>query len=137
MEIQQDTLLGKRILLVDDERSVRETLRGLLSQDEHEVVEANNGAEALRLFAQDQFDLVLADWRMPFVEGDELAVKIRELSPQQPILMITGHPQKPSRTNPVDGVLYKPFGLAQLRVAVAKLLQKSDDCLDPSILTRG
>jgi YesN/AraC family two-component response regulator len=73
METQQGALLGKRILLVDDERSVRETLRSLLCHDDHEVVEANNGAEALRLFAQDQFDLVLTDLRMPFVEGDELA----------------------------------------------------------------
>jgi len=136
METQQGPLLGKRILLVDDERSVRETVRSLLCHDEHEVVEANNGAEALRLFAQDQFDIVLTDLRMPFVEGDELAVKIRELSPRQPILMITGHPHKPSRANPVDAVLYKPFGIVELRLMIAKLIQKLDDCPDPNLCSR-
>jgi DNA-binding response OmpR family regulator len=128
MESQYDGLLGKRILLVDDERAVRETVRELLCFDEHEVVEANNGAEALRLFVQDQFDLVLTDWRMPFVEGDELACKIRELAPQQRILMITGHPNKPSRVNPVDAILYKPFNLDDLRQMISKLLQKQDEC---------
>jgi CheY-like chemotaxis protein len=137
METQQGALLGKRILLVDDERSVRETLRSLLCHDDHEVVEANNGAEALRLFAQDQFDLVLTDLRMPFVEGDELAVKIRELCPQQPILMITGHPQRPGRTNPVNAVLHKPFDLDDLRLAMAKLLPKLDDCPDPDVCPAG
>jgi CheY-like chemotaxis protein len=137
MDIEQDTLSGKRILLVDDERSVRETVRDLLSYDEHKVVEANNGAEALRLFAQDRFDLVVTDLRMPFVEGDELAVRIRELSPHQPILMITGHSRKPSRTNPVNAVLYKPFNLQGLRFAVAKILQKQDDCLELNLCPNG
>ena len=136
METQPDTLLGKRILLVDDERLVRETVRGLLCLDEHKVVEANNGAEALRVFAQGHFDLVLTDLRMPFVEGDELAVKIRELSPQQPILMITAHPHRPGRTNPVDAILYKPFSLGHLRLAVAKLLEKLGDLPDPDLCPR-
>ena len=137
MDIEQDTLSGKRILLVDDERAVRQTVRDLLSYDEHKVVEANNGAEALRLFAQEEFDLVLTDWRMPFIEGDELAVRIRELSPQQPILMITGHPQRPSRNNPVNAVLHKPFNLQGLRRAVSKLLQKPDDCVELNLAPRG
>lgn len=132
METQQDGLLGKRILLVDDERAVRETVRDLLVHDEHEVVEANNGAEALRIFAQDQFDLVLTDLRMPFVEGDELACKIRELAPHQAILMITGHPNKPSRMNPVDAVLYKPFTIEDLRQMMARLLQKEDEEESPT-----
>jgi CheY-like chemotaxis protein len=137
METQQDTLLGKRILLVDDELSFRDTLRCLLTHDEHDVVEANNGAEALRIFAQGRFDLVLTDLRMPFVAGDELAVKIRELSPNQPILMITAHPHKPSRTNPVDAVLYKPFNLAGLRLVMGKLLEKLDTCPDLNLCARG
>jgi YesN/AraC family two-component response regulator len=125
MEIKQDTLQGKRILLVDDECLVRETVRSLLCFDNHEVVEANNGAEALRLFSEGKFDLVLTDFRMPFIEGDELAMRIRELAPQQPILMITGYSYKAGRHNPVDSILYKPFDLQKLRGAVSRLLQKS------------
>jgi CheY-like chemotaxis protein len=137
MERQQDTLLGKRILLVDDERSIRESVRELLCHDEHEVVEANNGAEALRLFAHDQFDLVLTDLRMPFVHGDELAVKIRQLAPHQPILMITGHAHKPCRSNPVDAILYKPFNYDGLRRAMATILHKLDECPESDICHKG
>ncbi|HEX4122024.1 MAG TPA: response regulator [Verrucomicrobiae bacterium] len=123
----QLALCGKRILLVDDERTFRETVRRLLCHDDHIVVEANNGAEALGLFAQDRFDLVLTDWEMPFVQGNELATQIRQLSPNQPILMITGYPRRPGRTNPVDAVLCKPFNLKHLRTAIAGLLQKSEE----------
>jgi CheY-like chemotaxis protein len=114
--------LGKRILLIDDERSVRETVRQLLLLDDHTVVEANNGAEALSLFARHQFDVVLTDCRMPFVAGDELAAKIRQMAPDQPILMITGYSVRAGRGNPVDAVLEKPFDLAGLRSALAKVL---------------
>jgi CheY-like chemotaxis protein len=111
--------LGKSILLVDDEQAVRDTIRDLLRLDAHTVTEANNGAEALGLFAQNSYDVVLTDCVMPFVKGTELAARIKQLAPTQPILMITGHGVKPGRHNPVDAVLRKPFDLGALRSALA------------------
>jgi CheY-like chemotaxis protein len=122
MEVKPETRLGKRILLVDDERSVRDAIRDLLHHDEYTVIEANNGAEALRLFSQDKFDVVLTDCFMPFLKGTELAARIRQLSPKQPILMITGYGIKSGPHNPVDGVLRKPFDLDGLRSALAEVL---------------
>jgi CheY-like chemotaxis protein len=122
MEIQPEPLLGKRILLVDDERSVRDMIRQLLRQDDHTVVEANNGAEALGLYAQDRFDVVLIDCVMPFLKGPELAVRIKKMSPDQPVLMITGYGMKPGPYNPVNAVLRKPFDLGELRTALAGVL---------------
>jgi YesN/AraC family two-component response regulator len=122
METKPERCLGKRILLVDDERAVRDSIRQLLSQDEHTVVEANNGAEALRLFAQDRFDVVMTDCFMPFVKGVELAASIRRIQPEQPILMITGYGVKPGPNNPVDMVLRKPFDIAALRSALVEVL---------------
>ena len=90
--------------------------------DAHEVVEANNGAEAINLFSQSDFDLVMTDYRMPFVDGSELAAKIRQIAPSKPILMVTGHGYRPSPRNPVNAVLRKPFALAELRSAVNGLL---------------
>ena len=113
---------GKRILLVEDEFSVRDTLRQLLRHDDHTVVEANNGAEALILFAQHKFDLVVTDFVMPFVDGAELAARIKHRMPNQPILMITGHDVRPSRLNSVNGVLRKPFDLGELRFALTRVL---------------
>ena len=111
MEAQPEPLRGKRILLVEDERSVRDTLQRLLRCDNHTVIEANNGAEALGLFTQNRFDVVLTDYVMPFITGSELAARIKRLVPDQPILMITGYELRPSRHNPVERVLRKPFDL--------------------------
>ena len=61
---------------------------------------------------------------MPFIKGDELAARIKQLAPWQPILMITGYGKRPSLDNPVDAVLNKPVNLDQLRTATAKLLSE-------------
>ena len=118
---------GKRILLVEDERVVRETLRSFLSMDAHTVIEANNGAEAFALFRDGQFDLVVTDFEMPFVKGNELAVRIKKLSPLQPILMITAYSHRPSSDNPVDAVVSKPCNTTQMRGIVASLLSQPSE----------
>jgi len=120
----EDNILRKRKLLVEDERFVRESIGRLLSRDEHTVVEANNGAEAFALFTRGQFDLVMTDFELPFMKGNELAARIKQLAPRQPILMITGHGKRPGPDNPVDAVLNKPVNLNQLRTAMAKLLSE-------------
>jgi CheY-like chemotaxis protein len=113
----------KRILLVDDQRSVREAIALLLSLDEHTVVEATNGAEALALFKPGHFDLVITDFKMPQMKGDELATKIKQASSSQPVLMITAYAERLGDSgNPVDALLNKPFYLEDLRRAMAKLL---------------
>jgi CheY-like chemotaxis protein len=126
MKTETDALSGKRILLVEDERVVRETLRRLFMQDAHTVVEANNGAEAFSLFHKEKFDLVVTDFEMPFVKGDELATRIKRVAPHQPILMITGFSHRPCVDNPVDAVVSKPFDSGRLRRVIDKLLAESD-----------
>ena len=121
--MKQHIIRGKRILLVDDEPSVRGSFRMILELDDHTVTEANNGAEALDLFTKGQFDLVATDFEMPVMKGDELAVSGKRLAPMQPILMITASEKElGDPENPVDGVLHKPFTLDTLRGAIAKLL---------------
>ena len=115
---------GKRILLVEDERITREALNLLLLQDNHTVVEANNGAEALTLFRAERFDLVITDYEIPFIKGNELAAQIKRLTPGQPILMVTAYPQVSNVDNPVDAVLNKPFVPARLREIIAEVLSR-------------
>lgn len=113
----------KRILLVDDQQSVREAINLLLSLDGHRVSEAGNGAMAWDLFIHGHFDLVITDFEMPNMNGNELAAKIKEASPTQPILMITAYAEKlRDADNPVDAILDKPFQLEDLRRAIAQLL---------------
>jgi CheY-like chemotaxis protein len=121
--MKQDMICRKRILLVDDEPSVRGAFRMMLEIDDHTVTEASNGAEALDLFTKGQFDLVTTDFDMPVMKGNALAVRIKKLAPNQPILMITAYEKKLGDSeNPVDSILNKPFTLDNLRGAIAKLL---------------
>ena len=115
-------VLSKSILLVDDEQIVRETIRTILEIDRHSVTEATNGQEALALFTQASFDLVITDFAMPRMAGNELAVRIRQLIPAQPIIMITAYGASLGNAeNPVNALLSKPFSLQDLRQTIAKL----------------
>ena len=116
-------VLRKRILLADDQQEVREVTKLMLGIDEHIVTEAASGREALDLFTPDRFDLVITDYVMPLMKGDELARNIKRLAPSEPILMITGSADELGGfRGSVDGILNKPFGFKDLRQAVAQLL---------------
>ncbi len=116
-------IVGKRILLVEDDPGARESLRLLLTIDRHAVVEATGGAEALERIRSQPFDLAIVDYFMPDMRGSQVAVLVREIAPALPILMITAYLEKLAATDkPVDAVLGKPFGVAELRRAIAELL---------------
>jgi DNA-binding response OmpR family regulator len=121
-DMETDSNLGKRILLVEDERVLREVIRDALKQHDHTVVEANNGAEAYALFAKGHFDLVMTDCYMPFVSGEELAARIRQVAPKQVILMLTGREYKCRPAGPVNAVLHKPFEFDELQEQIEKLV---------------
>jgi CheY-like chemotaxis protein len=123
MMTAQDRVVRKRILLVDDQPEVRETLKVLLEIDEHEITEASNGRQGLSLFQPGRFDLVITDYAMPQMCGDELATRVKGLSPAQRILMVTGSAANSHGvTGAVDAVLYKPFCFDALRQILAQLL---------------
>jgi len=114
---------GKRILLADDHPKVRELIKVMLGMDGHTVTEACSGREALDLFTPERFDLVITDYAMPLMKGDELARNIKRLAPSEPILMITGSEGERGGIGAfVDAVLNKPFAFDDLRQAVAQLL---------------
>ena len=121
--MDQVRILAKRILLVEDDQATRESIKLLLSIDRHTVTEAKSGREALYLFTGESFDLVITDYLMPDMRGDELAVSIKSIAPSQAILMITAYAEQLGDSDkPVDAVLGKPFGIDELRQAIAKLL---------------
>src|SRR4051812_10860087 len=119
-----DVTFGKRILLIEDDPSARESTKLLLNIDRHTVTEAGNGPEALDLIAQQPFDLVLLDFFMPGMHGGEVALKIKSIAPALPILMITAYLEKLSQFDkPVNAVLGKPFAIDDLRSEISKLLE--------------
>jgi CheY-like chemotaxis protein len=123
LSAKQAVVRGKRILLVDDEEPLRACVRMMLELDGHRVTEANNGAEALSLFTMGEFDLVITDFEMPVMDGNELAVSIKLLAPSLPILMITASERaRGDIENPVDVLLNKPVTVPDLRCALGELL---------------
>jgi len=126
MNDRPKNISNKRILIVDDELDMRNMMKWMLSLDAHEVVEANNGAEAIMMFAQNHFDLVMTDYKMPFLTGSELAACIRQVAPSKPILMVTGYFNSLGDSTPVNAVLRKPFSVEMLRRAVSNLLSTAE-----------
>jgi CheY-like chemotaxis protein len=120
---EQQRIIGKRILLVEDDRGARESIKLLLAIDRHIVVEATEGAEALALVKSQPFDLAILDYFMPGLRGSQVALQIRDIAPALPILMITAYLEKLADSDkPVDAVIGKPFAVEELRRAIAKLL---------------
>ena len=79
----------KRILVVDDEPFVCESIRMLLAHDGHEVETAQGGEEALAKYDPARFDLIFTDFSMPGMKGDQLATAIKEKKPARPVVMLT------------------------------------------------
>ena len=116
-------VVGKRILLVEDDRAARESIKLLLTIDRHTVVEAAEGVEAIALLKSQPFDLAILDYFMPGMRGSELALHIRQIAPSLPIIMVTAYLEKLAAADkPVDVVIGKPFAIEELRRAIAKLL---------------
>lgn len=114
--------------MVDDDPSVSDSVKRMLAIDGHQVETADSGEQALALFETGKFDLILTDYEMPIMKGDKLAAEIKALAPDQPICMFTGYAeamqQSPQSLAGVELLLSKPFGLEELRQAVAKLLTR-------------
>jgi CheY-like chemotaxis protein len=116
----------RHVLVVDDEPFVADAVKMMLMHDGHTVETANSGKEALGLFDRGHFDLVITDYAMPAMKGDQLAAAIKTRAPNQPIVMITAYAEVLSSSGkPISGVdflICKPFRIEDLREAMAKVL---------------
>jgi CheY-like chemotaxis protein len=115
----------RRILVVDDDPQVCDAVKLMLDFDGHEVRTVGSGKDALAILEKDRFDLVITDFEMPVMKGDELASAIKARSPKQPVVMITAYAEMIQASgNPLTGVdliISKPFLLENLREAIAKV----------------
>jgi len=96
----------------------------MLAFDGHIVETAGNGKEALAAFTREKFDLVITDYAMPNMKGDELAVAIKAQSPGQPVVLITAYAEMlktdDAPLEAIDYIVSKPFLLENLREAIEK-----------------
>lgn len=118
---------AQRILVVDDEPLVRESVEMLLTHFGYETECASGGEQALSCLEQHHFDAVLTDHSMPGMKGDQLAKAIKQQDQRLPVIMLSATPPGPT-VEGVDLVLLKPFDLGNLRTALAKLLPVPEAC---------
>jgi CheY-like chemotaxis protein len=114
----------RHILVVDDEPTVCQSVQMLLQGDGYIIEGARSGFEALALFEPGKFDMIFTDYLMPEMKGDQLAAAIKQLSPKQPVVMITAFPEKLQSSDcplgGVDSFICKPFEVETLRAAIAR-----------------
>jgi CheY-like chemotaxis protein len=115
-----------QILVVDDEPTVCKAIQMMLKYYGHDVQTAPDGAAALALFEAGKFDLIITDYLMPEMKGDQLVSQMKKSRPGQRIIMATAFAEDflayGKSTGGVDCVLNKPFSLEELRAAIAKVM---------------
>ncbi|MEY4204193.1 MAG: hypothetical protein RL013_1897 [Bacteroidota bacterium] len=118
-----------RILLVEDEDSIRDAVRLNLELDGYEVVCTGNGKKAVELIHGQHFDLLLLDVMLPEMDGFSITEQVRLTNPDVPILLLTAKDTAQDRITGLkkgaDDYLTKPFHLEELLLRVSKLLQRS------------
>jgi two-component system, cell cycle response regulator CpdR len=113
-----------RILIAEDEDGIRGLVARALLQDGHDIMTANDGAEALDVLVREQgaFELLLTDIRMPVMDGIALALTTARDHPDITILLMTGYADQRERASGLNTLIHdvvtKPFTLATIRAAV-------------------
>ncbi|WP_438276263.1 response regulator [Nitrobacter sp.] len=117
-----------RVLIADDEDSMRSLVARAIAMDSHETVTAADGAEALDILTGDAgaFDLLLTDIKMPIMDGIALALAAARDFPDLVILLMTGFADQRERASGLSAIVHdvitKPFSVADIRTAVADAL---------------
>jgi two-component system response regulator PilR (NtrC family) len=127
-----------KILIVEDEKSMREILKILLEGEHHKIVTASDGLEGLAYLDKDIFDLVITDIKMPKANGFDVLKKVKEISPDTIVIMITAFANKETAIEAMKLGAYdyisKPFNIDEIRLIVRKAIEKKKEKDELSLL---
>jgi DNA-binding NtrC family response regulator len=116
----------KRVLVVDDEENIRQILKEYLNEFGYEVACAVNGQEALQIYKNGRFDVILSDLVMRPVDGLELLGEVKKVDPDAIFIMITGYPSIESALEAVKkgarDYITKPFNIDEIRLKMERVL---------------
>ncbi len=119
---------GSRILLVEDEETLAVGLEYNLIEEGYIVNWAKNGREAINFFEKEKFDLIILDIMLPYINGFEVAEKVRKSNPQIPILMLTAKTESGDKVKGLekgaDDYMTKPFHLQELLLRIKGMLKR-------------
>ncbi|MBV8758156.1 MAG: response regulator [Deltaproteobacteria bacterium] len=116
-------LTGLRVLVADDEPTIRATVRRMLERRGAVPVLAADGEEAAQLLRTEKFDVVLLDVMMPKRTGYQLVPIVRELQPNVPVILMSGYTDQAHGVEPPDTFLEKPFNASMLEAAIQGALR--------------
>jgi two-component system nitrogen regulation response regulator NtrX len=128
------------ILIIDDEKSIRKTLTEILSYEGYKVEEAVDGEEGLKKFKEKNYDLVLCDIKMPKIDGIEFLEKAKEINPDVPIIVISGHGNIETAVEAVKKGAYdyisKPPDLNRMLITLRNAMDKTNLVAETKVLKR-
>jgi DNA-binding response OmpR family regulator len=114
------------VLIVDDDRVIRSLLLMTLPDEGFDLVEAQDGDEALQLTEEQASALVLLDWRMPGLSGAEVLPELKRRHPETPVIVLTAEPETKAKAQAeslgADVFMTKPFSPLQLLATIEQLL---------------
>ena len=123
--------MSTRLLLIEDEKPVRDMLRFALQDKEYQILEAENAQQALTILVDEKPDVVLLDWMLPDLSGPELARRMRREKNWQdiPIIMLTARGAEDDKIKGLDSgaddYLTKPFSTRELQARIRAVLRRS------------
>ena len=129
-----------KILVIDDEKSIRNTLTEILAAEDHEVLSAEDGPSGLELYGKNKLDVVLCDIKMQEMDGMEVLEKIIEQPQDVPVIMISGHGDIEIAVEAIKkgafDFLEKPLDLNRLLITIRNALERSDLITETRVLKR-
>jgi DNA-binding NtrC family response regulator len=129
-----------RILVIDDERSIRNTLKDILEFEKYQVELAEDGFKALELLKTSDFDVILCDIKMPGMDGIEVLQKVEEIKPDIPVVMISGHGNIDTAVESIKkgafDFIEKPLDLNRLLITLRNAMDKSSLISETKVLRK-
>jgi two-component system, NtrC family, nitrogen regulation response regulator NtrX len=129
-----------KILVIDDERPIRNALKDILEYEKFIVAEAPDGLEGLEILKKGPYDLVLCDIKMPKMDGIDVLEKILEIQPDIPVIMISGHADIDTAVGAIKKGAYdfiaKPLDLNRLLITVRNALERQSLVTETKVLKR-
>ncbi len=118
-----------KILVIDDEKSIRNTLKDILEYEKHEVHDAADGMEGLKKAAETRYDIILCDIKMPGMDGIEVLEKLQELQSDLPVVMISGHGTIETAVEAIKkgafDFISKPLDLNRMLITIRNAMDRS------------
>ncbi|MGD9930962.1 MAG: sigma-54-dependent transcriptional regulator [Mangrovibacterium sp.] len=129
-----------KILVIDDERSIRNTLKDILGYEQYQVDLAEDGNHGLELIGKNEYDIILCDIKMPGMDGIEVLEHIQELAVDAPVVMISGHGNIDTAVESIKKGAYdfieKPLDLNRLLITIRNAMDKSSLLTETKVLKK-